>query len=739
MSSQFLEILEAQDEPEEARTIGPYEITCLLGRGGMGMVYAARDPRLAREVAVKVLRGFGAGEHVERFRREEVVLARLRHPGIVEIFDVGVQDDVHYFVMELVAGSSLADALERGMPRRDAVEVIRQAAEAVHFAHGRGVLHRDLKPGNILVSANGRAKALDFGLAKLKEGQELALSTSGMFFGTPAYMSPEQASGRVRDVDERSDVYGLGATLYHALTGSAPFRGGSIQEVIERARAQEPKGPRSIDPTIAPELELVVLRALEKDPQRRYRSAGVFAADLGRYLSGEPVSAKPPSLSHRLKRWASRRRRMLAGAATLLLLAGSAAWAISSARSGARFRRERAAAERAYAAGDWVAAGAACERALALRPDPAVARMAEVCRTREREERERRERSLARAEKFRSAQERVLQPLWTELQKLRLLGYAPRVRYGGRVRECLDEAEKLLDDPDLASYPEPWSFLGIGRYLTGEPDRAERYLLRAEELAPEDGWTAFYLGRIYLERSVAARLTYTFDDAADGWEGEAKGWTDQALLRLNREGKFGEGAEPIDRKIARAYALLALRDREGLLRLCEEALREFGSAPGTEHFHYVLGWSGNSLEDYEKAIARRPHFPWAHFRKGLIFQERRRLPEAIREFTQEIEQNPCFAEAWLSRGVARSELGGFADAWRTSRKARASCPARDAARITAASFIRSAATCRWRSSPTRRRSSSIPRSCFPRSTGAGWASSSRRAIRGSAETSPSRS
>jgi eukaryotic-like serine/threonine-protein kinase len=274
--------------------IGRYTIVGELGRGGMGVVYRAEDTELRRTVAIKAIRDNAEPEERARFLREARAAAALRHPGIVPVHDVGEEGGRPYFIMEFVDGMSLLQAIERKtLTLRERVDAVRQAAVAVAAAHQRGILHRDLKPANILVTPEKQALVTDFGLARVEREPDRALSVSGVALGTPAYMSPEQARGRWSEVDARTDVYGLGATLYHALTGGPPFSAASIAEILAHVLEREPMAPRLLEPTVDRDLEAVCLKALEKDPARRYLSAQEFADDLDRWLAGKPLGGVP--------------------------------------------------------------------------------------------------------------------------------------------------------------------------------------------------------------------------------------------------------------------------------------------------------------------------------------------------------------------------------------------------------------------------------------------------------------
>ena len=305
---------------------GRYRILRELGRGGMGVVYEAEDVALGRRVALKRLAfapALGPGLK-EQVLREARAAARLDHPHIAAVYDA--YPDA--LVLQLVPGPSLAE-LERP-PVQELVGWIRDAARAVHHAHGHGLVHRDLKPHNLLVSG-GRVFVTDFGLAR-----ELATpgSLSGSVLGTPSYMPPEQASGRGREVDARSDVYGLGATLYDKLAGRPPFAAADVVALLRAVVEDEPAPLAALAPEIPRDLALVVQKCLEKDKARRYESAAALADDLENWLEGRPVAARAPSAGYRLAKWMRRHRTLVAAAAVVLLvLAGALVWNVAERRA----------------------------------------------------------------------------------------------------------------------------------------------------------------------------------------------------------------------------------------------------------------------------------------------------------------------------------------------------------------------------------------------------------------------
>lgn len=367
--------------------LGDFELVREIGRGGMGVVYEARQVSLNRKVALKVLGpGWGlTGRAIDRFRHEAEAAARLHHTHIVPVYATGAHDGVHYYAMELIEGPSLDRVLKHLRGPAEAVpaalaqttdhepnigvaheaglsgsslssggayfdnvaRMVAAVADALDYAHQQGVIHRDIKPGNLLVSSDGRLSLNDFGLARILE--QPGMTTTGEFVGTPLYMAPEQiAAGRV-PVDHRADVYSLGATLYEMLTLQPPFRGERRDQVIAQVLHKEPAAPRRINAKVPVDLETICLKAMDKDPDRRYQTAAAMADDLRRYVNRFAIGARRASPLTRLRKWA-RRNPALSVAGFVILLAVTAAgffaWQTHMAAVRALAERRQSALER---------------------------------------------------------------------------------------------------------------------------------------------------------------------------------------------------------------------------------------------------------------------------------------------------------------------------------------------------------------------------------------------------------
>jgi eukaryotic-like serine/threonine-protein kinase len=322
--------LKEEEAPPRLGEVAGYKVLRVLGRGGMGVVYKARQRGLKRIVALKMI---SAGGHhspadLARFRSEAMAVADLQHPNIVQIYEVGEDNGQPFFSLEYVAGGSLAKKIG-GTPRppREAAQLMRALADGMEYAHQRGIIHRDLKPANVLLTESGEPKVSDFGLVKRLE-DDAGQTQSGSILGTPSYMAPEQAEGKIKEIGPRTDIYALGGILYELMTGRPPFRAASVLDTLQQVRTQEPIPPSQFQTKVPRDLETICLKCLQKDPAKRYVTAEALGEDLRRFLSSESILARPVSRAEWLWRWCLRNPRVAALSAIVAFLV--VAWAATS-------------------------------------------------------------------------------------------------------------------------------------------------------------------------------------------------------------------------------------------------------------------------------------------------------------------------------------------------------------------------------------------------------------------------
>ena len=451
------------------RTIGNYEVLGVLGKGGMGVVYKARQPGLERIVALKMILDADAGaEERARFRTEAQAVAQLQHANIVHVYEVGVADGQPFFSLEYIDGVSLHRKVRDNVaPPREAALLVKQLAEAMDYAHQRGIIHRDLKPANVLLTRSGTPKITDFGLAKRIEDRDSGLTRAGAVLGTPSYMSPEQAEGRLDEVGPLTDVYSLGAILYDLLTGRAPFRGATVLDTLEQVRRREPAPPMQLQPSVPRDLETICLKCLQKDKAKRYAGAAELAADLERFLKGEPIQARPIGRCARVWRWCQRNPR--AAALTAALVALIVGWGVTST---------------------WLALWLKAERDESVKQTGIARDQEEIAK--DQRARAQKNEMAARATAGAAVQDmaRLSERLYERLRSKRLAGAADdEVRKAREdvlvlLRQALNGLSAKIGKAGATSFAEPGACQALGRILAkvGQTDEARNNFQRAADI-----------------------------------------------------------------------------------------------------------------------------------------------------------------------------------------------------------------------------------------------------------------
>jgi serine/threonine protein kinase/Flp pilus assembly protein TadD len=675
------------DPPPLGGTLGDFRILGEVGRGGMGVVYEAEQIALRRRVALKVL-PFAAtldARQLQRFKNEAQAAAQLHHPNIVPVYGVGCERGVHYYAMQFIDGRSLAELIEglrRGPGRpapaaetdrpaatarpvrdpayfRTAADLAAQAAGALEHAHGLGVVHRDVKPANLLVDAAGRLWVTDFGLARVQTDARLTLT--GDLVGTLRYMSPEQALAQPAGVDHRADVYSLGATLYEMLTLEPAFAGPDRQGLLRQIAFDDPRPPRRVNPAVPAELETVVLKAMAKAPAERYATAQEFADDLRRFLEDRPVRARRPSWPERARKWARRHRPAVWSAAaallvTLAVLAGSVGWVLRDrstrqARAADEVRAALDEARRARQEGRWPQAQAAAGRAEALLRDAAAEpELAERLRglLRELAEEEADRRLVARLEELRLLQ--------SEVQDERF-----------DLERALPDYRRAFQDYGLGPAQEPGE---AAARLLGRPER-----VRGTLAAALDHWLILARHKKAPEADWLARVLVAAD--TDAWRQRVRAARERddrpALERLAREADVT--AQPPE---ALFLLEMSLRQRHAFGSAVALLHRAREASPGDFWFNHNLGLAlqqcqppryGEAIRFLTAAVALRPQSPGARLNLGAALLRTGRFAEAEAAFRQAIDRMPEYVRAHQNLGVVLFEQGRPAEAAAAFRRA----------------------------------------------------------------------
>ena len=578
----------ALDQPALG-AFGRYLLLEEVARGGMGVVYRARHADFERVFALKVmLSGSLADARARaRFLREAEAAAALDHPAIVRVHDCGEVDGRAYIAMDYAEGRPLGEAVQDMELMGQVLPLLVKIARAVHYAHARGVVHRDLKPDNVRVGPDGEPRILDFGLAKRIGEGPTDLSISGELVGTPAYMPPEQAEGRGHDIDTRSDVYALGATLYQVLTGSPPFAGGSVTDVLARVLMEEPAPPSSLRPEVPWELDAIVLKALEKEPDRRYQSAAELAEDLERFMAGQPIRARQATWTYRARKWAERRRSTVAlvgglvtlflGALTLLL---GHQWAASAERA-SRVTALLEAGQSALAAHAATEAKDCFLQAQALAPDDPTAALGRAQAEQLLGDQERQRQARGAAEKDREQAARLV----TQGAALQAQGDLPAAR---RLFE-----QALAFDP--ASGDARRRLVEVERRIAEEQatERARTVAARDQELATRhegEGLTALERGELARAQASLLKAVAFGSARAEELLVQVQERLDQAHLALVRQELAKRDAAEAARLIGEARAALEQGDPERARTASIQAL-----AFGAREAEALLGQASEAL------------------------------------------------------------------------------------------------------------------------------------------------
>jgi tetratricopeptide (TPR) repeat protein/predicted Ser/Thr protein kinase len=614
------EVAAAQKSPKNL--LGKYVLIKELGRGGMGVVYKAWESALRRWVALKILLGTGGQEELVRFRREAQTAASLRHPGIVGIYEVSDVGDKHVIAMEFVDGRCLAG---EKLPAPKAAAILAEVSRAVEYAHSRGIIHRDIKPHNIMLDKDGKPYVMDFGLAKSLQGHS-QITMSGTVVGTPSYMAPEQASGKVAEVGKQSDVYSLGAVLYEVLTGLPPFKGPNPVETLRMVVNEDVAAPSTLNAAVPADLETILLKCLEKEPARRYASAAALAADLEHFAAGEAIVARRDHAAAVVARKVKRQWiPIAAGASTLAAALLIAFIAMRAPAKAEEVRSLMQTGDKLVVSGDLKGALTKFEAARALDPENAGVK-GRIDDTNQ-QIRALVQQEIRRYEEARAKAQPEIDLGRTKLQRANTLFYQAGADFS-RLTTLLGDAVDHFTRA-LGVLPGNAEIL----HLRGQAHALRQNLAEAEKdfgaaIKAQKSFSAAYYdrARIYLTLAV---------------EGDSASWRDKARADLESYRQTGGG----DREQSDfAEALLAASEHNPakVLQICD---RLIGRQSSNEEIFKLKG------DAFAELAAKAPKDQRADL-----------LKQAIQSQTDALARRVNYAEAFLARGNAHYALGRFSEA-----------------------------------------------------------------------------
>jgi tetratricopeptide (TPR) repeat protein len=613
------------------KTFGKYRLEKKLGQGGMGAVYLAYDASLNRRIALKVLLSADK-ESVERFLREARATAKLRHHNIIQVYEVGTIDKRNYLTMDYIDGTSL-DALIKGKrsklsPKR-VVEIIYDVAQALAYAHSQNIIHRDIKPANILIATPGsktgsdqnlKVYLTDFGLAKEMNASGRSLTLSGTVVGTPDYMSPEQARGDSKKIDRRSDIFSLGATFYHALTGRPAFHGKELYEVLESVVHKDPVTPRSIVPTLNRDIETICLKCMEKDPRKRYQAVAELAQDLNRYLEGEEIVARPAGfLTGIIKRMKKNKMALAASIAAVAIILGVAVTtAISSLRKNSAIEDYRRQAESYFDKGKFEEARLACEKILALAPvDEAADELSDKC-----------------TKAIKTKNDAVSE---ARAKARAILDRASLSRVPMEIIRVAQEALKI--DPTLG---EAYQAMAYAYKEAKDLNKAIEFFNKAINTTPSLAYSYYERGNLYL---LAGRVQLANAD----FENVLK-YDPESYLGYVSKGRIAMHHKRYDEAVSLLNKALELNPNFG------QAYINRGVA------YYELGQIDKSIEDYTTGISKDPWIADSYCNRGISYSEQGKIPEALNDMGIAVRLEPNDARYYICRAKVHHKNGDYQSA-----------------------------------------------------------------------------
>ena len=684
-------------------SFGKYTIEKKLGEGGMGAVYLVSDPALDRKVALKVISS-NDPETLERFRLEAQSVAKFTHSHIVRVYEAGTVNNQEYFTMDYIEGVSLDKfALSQPKPAfKDIARLIHQTAQALEYAHNQGIIHRDIKPANILIDQSGNAYLTDFGIAKNLTGLNKTLTMTGMTVGTPEYMSPEQAMGKKKELDPRSDIFSLGATLYHCITGRLPFEGEEIYDVFSKIINNDPVMPRLANKTIPRDLETICMKCLEKEPNLRYQNAGELAGDLGRFMNDEAILARPVSMAEKLWRKAKKNKIAsfgIAGGVIILGIGLAISTLVSSVEAKDKIEVYRQEGRAYFDQHKYEDAKASYEKILEIDYlDMEADEMKDKCvqaikekeaqgkKTKEQAElRARAKTVLDRAERTPTPEQKIKiaedaldeDPTYAEAWQLIGMSWKEKRDYD-RAYECFSKAIELQPTHAYAYYERAL----ITAYQRNKPEEAIPDFEMVFKYDPNSHIGYFARGNLENDQKQSDEAIKSYTKAIEIYPGYTHAYNNRGNV-YNHKGELDRAiadyneALALDPKLTTAYYNRAgtYLDKAGYNgfpdvvtpgELIDKAIQDYGAVlrldpKFTQAYlnrataYKIKGELDRVIADLSKVLELCPESTAAYHNRGNAYKDKGELDRAIADYNEALQINPKLAETYTNRGVAYAD------------------------------------------------------------------------------------
>ncbi|MFH0888218.1 MAG: tetratricopeptide repeat protein [Planctomycetota bacterium] len=651
----WLEQLNIKSESPQAtqtqpKTFGKYILEKKLGQGGMGTVYLASDLVLKHQVALKIMtparpEGRSGGvedqELTERFNREAQAMAKLKHPNIIQVYEVGTIGRYHYFTMKYIQGASLEDLIKDNPSRRRnpantgknrlspryMANIIRDTALALDYAHKQGIIHRDIKPANILIDSNEHPYLMDFGLAKELTGLDRSLTMSGSIMGTPDYMSPEQAMGNKRKIDHRSDIFSLGATFYHCITGRLPFESKELYQVLNQVIHKDPIPPSRLTRGLSKDLETICLKCMDKEKEKRYQTSKELADDISRYLEGESISAKPIRMMTKILKKAKKNKiASFSVVGTIVIITIIIGILVSSTNKKQEIEKYRTRTYKEFNMGKYEEVITLCNKLLIISP-----------------------------------QDEEMKSLLKKSQSL-INEREDKIQTEKEARNKREEAKNVLD-----------------RINTGNPtpDYKIKTAKKALEIDPGYGEAYQVMGYAYKDKMVYNKAFEYFSKAIEKSPALIYSYFERAkitaYIRNNLEGAIPDFNKVIELDLNSHIGYCAKGNISYYEKNYDDAITHYHKAieinPNYAEAFYNLGSTYKEKSDFSEAITNfnraielNPNYEEAYNIRGLVFCQQGDIDSAINDFSKAIDINPNYANAYLNRGLAYQQKGDFENA-----------------------------------------------------------------------------